>query len=146
MRKIAFDGVVRRVWLIFSVTCLFIGIASIVSYTHFANAHSSIGDPPPIPPQYEELLKEARTNGSIWVTVTFDVGFQPSYETDAAIQRVRNQLILELSSYHVTVERLSMNWISSHVALDVDEYALLYLIDCDYVTDISPGILRFTFQ
>ncbi|KAB2866753.1 MAG: hypothetical protein F9K46_01690, partial [Anaerolineae bacterium] len=104
MRKLAFDGVVRRVWLIFSVACLLIGIVAVFGYTDFVAADSSVGEPPPIPPKYEELLKEARENGSVLVTVTFDVGFQPSsmtaYENYVAIQQIRNQLILELSGYH----------------------------------------------
>lgn len=139
------------VWLIFSVTCLFIGIVAVFGYTDFVAADSSVGDPPPIPPKYEELLIEARENGSVLVTVTFDVGFQPSsmtaYENYVAIQRVRNQLIMELSAYHVTPHWSNINWVASpFLALEVNEYALLYLIGCDYVTDISPGILRFTFQ
>lgn len=105
MRKIAFDGVLGRVWLIFSVTCLFIGIVATLGYTNLVAADSSVGDPLPIPPEYEELLKEARENGSVLVTVTFDVGFQPSsmtvYENYVASQWVRDQLILKLSGFNL---------------------------------------------
>lgn len=141
---------IAKIWLIFFVPLFFIMIVGGFEHTNFAAGNSSEGTPPDIPPEYEELLKKARENGAVSVIIGLDASFQPEgnltpegvEQQHTGIQKARNQLIQALSQYNIAINPESLNWSIPYIALEIDEYALRYLMGSEYVTGIYENQLR----
>src|SRR5204863_5634068 len=97
----------------------------------------------PIPPQYANLVAKAKQQGSVRVIVALNTTFRPEGKLGqvqklaqrSAISSAKAQVLSTLSTLKATP--LATDWQIPYMALDVDDQALLQLVNSPQVVSIQ---------